>query len=58
MLMTISQFQQEYEVSRSTVYRLRDRKLITFVRIGRAVRIPTADAKAWFQSLSDTTGIV
>lgn len=56
ILMTISQFQQKFGVSRSTVYRLRDRNVIPFVHIGRAVRIRTEDANNWYQSLSDAAG--
>jgi excisionase family DNA binding protein len=50
--MTISQFQKQFGVSRSTVYRLRDRHALPFVYIGRSVRIRTEDAENWFQSLT------
>lgn len=50
-LMTIKEFQEEYCVSRSTVYRLEERGEISFVRIGRAVRIEVADAQQWFAAL-------
>lgn len=55
-LMTISQFQHNFGVSRSTVYRLRDRNLICFVHIGRSVRIRTEDANNWYQSLMAEAG--
>jgi len=50
-LITIDQFKNEYNVSRSTVYRLRDRGEIRFVHIGRSVRIRREDAESWYQSL-------
>jgi len=50
-LLTIAEFQQVYNVSRSTVYRLADREEIRFVHIGRAVRIPREDAEAWYSRL-------
>lgn len=43
--------QRTYNVSRSTVYRLRDRGEIRFVHIGRSVRIPREDAERWYDSL-------
>jgi excisionase family DNA binding protein len=50
-LITISEFQQRYSVSRSTVYRLEKSGLISFVHVGRAVRIRQDDAERWFTSL-------
>jgi len=50
--MTIAQFQREYSVSRSTVYRLRDRNELSLVHIGRAVRIRREDAERWYASLT------
>lgn len=52
-LMTISDFQSEYCVSRSTVYQLRDRGEVPHVHIGRSVRIRREDAESWYQSLVD-----
>ena len=51
-LMTILDFQNEYNVSRSTVYRLRERGELEFVHIGRAVRIRRDHADRWFDSLT------
>jgi excisionase family DNA binding protein len=51
-LITIPDFCDEYCVSRSTVYRLRDRNEVPHVRIGRAVRIRREDAERWYASLS------
>jgi len=50
--MTIADFQRQYNVSRSTVYRLNERRLLPFVHVGRAVRIKRADAENWFASLT------
>ena len=52
-LMTIPQFCDEYEVSRSTCYRLRDSGALPHVKIGRAVRIRREDAEHWCESLMD-----
>jgi len=51
--MTINGFGHEYNVSRSTIYRLQERGAIKFVHIGRAVRIRREDAERWYQSLLD-----
>ena len=51
-LMTIADFQRTYNVSRSTVYRLRDRHELPFVHIGRSVRIRREDADKWYASLT------
>lgn len=50
-LMTIPNFCDEYCVSRSTAYRLRDSGLVPHVHIGRAVRIRREDAESWYASL-------
>lgn len=50
-LLTIKGFCDEYCISRSTAYRLRDSGDVPHVRIGRAVRIRCADAERWYQSL-------
>lgn len=50
-LLTIADFQRHYNVSRSTVYRLRDKGSITFVHIGRSVRIPREEAERWYDAL-------
>ena len=50
-LLTIAEFQRHYNVSRSTVYRLRDRDEISFVHIGRSVRIPREVAESWYDKL-------
>jgi excisionase family DNA binding protein len=51
-LLTIAEFQRDYNVSRSTVYRLRERGEIRFVKIGRSVRIPREVAANWFAKLT------
>lgn len=51
-LITIGQFQERYNLSRSSVYRLRDRGEVPHVHIGRAVRIRRADAERWYASLT------
>ena len=52
VLLTIADVCQNYRVSRSTVYRLRDRQELPFVHIGRAVRIRREDADKWYASLT------
>lgn len=52
-LLTIQGFCEEYNVSRSTCYRLRDSGVVPHVHIGRAVRIRQEDAKRWYLSLMD-----
>ena len=50
-LLTIKYFCEEYGVSRSTAYRLRDSGDVPHVHIGRAVRIKREDAERWCESL-------
>lgn len=50
-LLTLKHFCEEYNISRSTAYRLRDSGAVPHVRIGRAVRIRGVDAERWYQSL-------
>ncbi|MBX7542008.1 helix-turn-helix domain-containing protein [Qipengyuania sphaerica] len=50
-LMTIKNFCDEYNVSRSTAYRLRDSGDVPHVHIGRAARIRRVDAERWYDSL-------
>lgn len=52
-LMTIAQFQQEFGLSRSTVYRLFERRVLCPTRVGRSVRIDRDDAERWYKSLRD-----
>jgi excisionase family DNA binding protein len=48
---TLSQFCQHYQVSRSTVYRLAHTGAFTIVKFGRASRIALNDAETWAASL-------
>ncbi len=50
-LITITEFGETYGVSRSTVYRLAERKQITFLKVGRAVRIRRENAESWAANL-------
>lgn len=52
-LITIRYFCDEYGISRSTAYRLRDRGEVPHVKIGRAVRIRREDAERWYKSLPE-----
>lgn len=52
-LLTIRQFAEEYSISRSTVYRLRDRGEVPHVHIGRATRIRRDDVNRWYDSLGN-----
>jgi excisionase family DNA binding protein len=54
LLITVNQFCEEYGVSRSTSYRLRDQGAVPHVKIGRATRIRREDAERWYQSLMDS----
>jgi excisionase family DNA binding protein len=51
-LLTITDICRHYNVSRSTVYRLRDRQELPFVHIGRAVRIRREDVDKWYATLT------
>lgn len=53
-LITIKNFCDEYGLSRSTVYRLRDRGEVPHVKIGRSTRIRRVDAERWYQSLAES----
>lgn len=52
-LLTIKVFCDEYSVSRSTAYRLRDSGDVPHVKIGRATRIRREDAECWYESLRE-----
>ena len=52
-LLTVSDFQRKFRVSRSTVYRLRAKGLIRFIHIGRSVRIHNDDAEKLIADLAD-----
>ena len=52
VLLTIADVCQSYNVSRSTVYRLRERGELRFVHIGRSVRIRRDEAEKWLASIS------
>jgi excisionase family DNA binding protein len=48
---TLGQFCQRYQVSRSTVYRLAHGGAFTIVKFGRSSRIALDEAEAWAGSL-------
>lgn len=50
-LISISEFKEQYGVSRSTVYRLAQKGHIPLVKIGNATRIPVEDADRWYRNL-------
>jgi excisionase family DNA binding protein len=50
-LMTLTQFQNAYGVSRSTIYRLAKTGDLPMVKIGRASRIKEDDAQRWLEGL-------
>jgi excisionase family DNA binding protein len=52
--LTIREFSEAYRVSVPTIYRLKDRGELAFVKIGRASRIRRADAEAWARGLATT----
>ena len=49
--LTINQFSQRYQVSRSTIYRLAHSGAFTIVKFGRSSRISLDDAETWAASL-------
>lgn len=49
--LTLAQFGQRYQVSRSTIYRLAQSGNITIVKFGRSSRIAFDQAEAWAASL-------
>lgn len=50
-LLTIKDFCDEYCISRSTAYRLRESGDVPHIHIGRAVRIRREDAEHWYETL-------
>lgn len=51
IFMTLGQFCQRYQVSRSTIYRLAHSGAFTIVKFGRSSRIALNEAEAWAASL-------
>ena len=49
--LTLAQFSQRYQVSRSTIYRLVQSGAVTIVKFGRSSRIAFDQAEAWAASL-------
>lgn len=49
--LTLGQFCQRYQVSRSTVYRLAHGGAFTIVKFGRSSRISLDEAEVWAASL-------
>ena len=49
--LTLTQFGQRYQVSRSTIYRLAHGGAFTIVKFGRSSRISLDHAEAWAASL-------
>jgi excisionase family DNA binding protein len=49
--LTLPQFCQRYQVSRSTIYRLARNNAFTIVKFGRSSRIAFDEAEAWAASL-------
>lgn len=48
---TLGQFCQRYQLSRSTIYRLAHGRAFTIVKFGRSSRIALNEAEAWAASL-------
>lgn len=51
ILVSISDVEQQLNISRATVNRLLDRGELRRIHIGRAVRIPSEDVEAFVQRL-------
>ncbi|WP_448577744.1 helix-turn-helix domain-containing protein [Thermaurantiacus sp.] len=49
--LTIKEFSEIYRVSVPTIYRLRERGELSFVKVGRASRIRRSDAERWAETL-------
>lgn len=49
--LTVAQFSQRYQVSRSTIYRLAQSGAVTIIKFGRSSRIAFEEAEAWAASL-------
>lgn len=49
--LTLSQFSQRYQVSRSTIYRLAQSGAFTIIKFGRSSRIAFEEAENWAASL-------
>lgn len=49
--LTLKQFSQRYQVSRSTIYRLAHSGAFTIVKFGRSSRIAFDEAEAWAATL-------
>ena len=53
---TIAQFGDRYQVSRSTIYRLAHSRVITIIKFGRSSRISFDQAETWAASLPTMGG--
>lgn len=53
---TLNQFCERFQCSRSTVYRLAHAGAFTIVKFGRSSRIAVEDAEAWAASLPTMGG--
>lgn len=49
--LTLAQFGQRYQVSRSTIYRLAQNGAFTIIKFGRSSRISFEEAEVWAASL-------
>lgn len=50
-LLRVEDFCSRYGISRATLYRLVNKGELTLFKTGRATRVKTAEAEAWFNSL-------
>jgi excisionase family DNA binding protein len=54
--LTLAQFGQRYQVSRSTIYRLAHNGAFTIIKFGRSSRIAFDEAEVWAASLPAMEG--
>ncbi len=54
--MTLAQFGQRYQVSRSTIYRLAQGGAFNIIKFGRSSRIAVEQAEIWAASLPTMRG--
>lgn len=49
--LTLAQFGERYQLSRSTIYRLANSGAVTIIKFGRSSRISLEEAEAWAAAL-------
>ena len=55
MLLSVEEACRELGISRTTLYELRKRRRIPYVRVGRRVLFPRAELEEWIRRQASTT---